>query len=48
MPVLTLGQDVGVCSMTVKSPRRGFRPEKTWLVTLNNSQDGVVIRRSYG
>jgi hypothetical protein len=45
LPVLTLDDDVTVCSVTVGSRTRGFRPAKRWLVTLNDSRDEVVVRR---
>jgi small-conductance mechanosensitive channel len=48
LPVLTLGEHLSVCSITVRSPRRGFRPWKCWLVTLSNSRDEVLVTRSYG
>jgi hypothetical protein len=47
MPIFTLGEAVTVCSSIVISPRRGFRFEKRWLVTLNDRHDQVVVRRSY-
>jgi hypothetical protein len=47
MPVLRLGADLSVCSVSVTSPRRGLRLGKSWLVTLNDSREEVVVRRSY-
>ena len=46
LPVFRLGGDLSVCSVSVQSPRGGFRHDKRWLVTLNDSADGVVVRRS--
>lgn len=48
IPVVTLGEHVSVCSISVRSPRRGFRPGRSWLVTLNSSRDEVLVRRGYG
>lgn len=45
LPVLTLDDDVTVCSVTVDSRTRGFRSAKRWLVTLNDSRDEVLVRR---
>jgi len=47
LPVFRLGEAVTICSSIVSSPRRGFRSEKRWLVTLNDSRDHVVVRRAY-
>jgi hypothetical protein len=47
MPVFTLGADLSVCSVSVTSPGRGLRPGKSWLITLNDSREEVVVRRSY-
>jgi hypothetical protein len=47
MPVFRLGTDLSVCSVSVMSPKRGLRPAKSWLVTLNDSREEVVVRRSY-
>ena len=46
VPVITLGQDVTVCSMGVASPRRRFRSRQFWLVTLTDTRDEVLARRS--
>jgi hypothetical protein len=46
LPVFRLGDDLSVCSVSVKNPRRGFRREKRWLVTLDDAGDGVVARRT--
>ena len=47
MPCFTLGEAVNVCSVTVLNPRRRFRSERPWLVTLNDARDEVLVRRSY-
>jgi hypothetical protein len=44
VPVFALAEDLSVCSVSVKSPRRGFRPGKWWLITLSESGDEVVVR----
>ncbi len=44
IPVVTLGDGLTVCSVTVSCPRRGLRLARQWLVTLTRSQD-VLIRR---
>ncbi len=46
LPVFRFGQDLSVCSVSIKSPRRGFRPGRWSLVTLSESGDEVVVRRS--
>jgi hypothetical protein len=46
LPVFRFGEDLSVCSVSIKSPRRGFRPGNWSLVTLNESGDDVVVRRS--
>lgn len=46
LPVFRLGGDLSVCSVSVQNPRGGFRHDKRWLVTLNDSADIVVVRRS--
>lgn len=46
MPCFTLGGAVNVCSVTVLSPSRRFRPRRPWLVTLNDAGDEVLVRRS--
>ena len=46
VPVITLGQDVTVCSMGVASPRRRFRSRQFWLVTLTDTRDEVLARRT--
>ncbi len=45
-PVFRLGEAVTVCSVAVLSPRRWFRFQRYWLVTLNASGDQVQVRRS--
>jgi hypothetical protein len=47
LPVFTLGEALTVCSVTVLSPRKGFRSQPHWLVTLSGSRDEVRVRRSY-
>jgi hypothetical protein len=44
VPVVTLGEGLTVCSVTVSCPRRGLRFAKQWLVTLTGSHD-VLVRR---
>ncbi len=44
VPVVTLGDGLTVCSVTVSYPRRWFRLGAYWLVTLSHSQD-VLVRR---
>lgn len=44
MPVITLGDGLTVCSVSVFRPRRWFRFAAYWLVTLNRSHD-VLVRR---
>jgi hypothetical protein len=46
LPVFRFGDDLSVCSVSIKSPRRGFRPGGWSLVTLNETGDEVVVRRS--
>ena len=46
LPVFRFGQDLCVCSVSIKSPRRGFRPGRWSLVTLSESGNEVVVRRS--
>jgi hypothetical protein len=45
LPVFAFGPGLTVCSVAVSCPRKGFRFPKQWLVTLNGSRDGVMIRR---
>jgi chromosome segregation ATPase len=47
VPVLTLAAAITVCSSIVVCPRRRFRSDDRWLVTLNDTRDQVMIRRSY-
>jgi hypothetical protein len=47
LPVFRLGEALTVCSVVVLSPRKRFRPQPHWLVTLNDSRDQVRVRRSY-
>jgi chromosome segregation ATPase len=44
VPVITLGDGLTVCSVSVACPRRGFRVPRLWVVTLTGSRD-VLIRR---
>ena len=44
VPVVTLGDGLTVCSVSVACPRRGFRFARLWVVTLTGSRD-VLIRR---
>jgi hypothetical protein len=44
LPVITLGDGLTVCSVSVAYPRRGLRLAGHWLVTLGRSHD-VLIRR---
>jgi chromosome segregation ATPase len=44
LPVITLGEGLTVCSVSVSRPGRWFRFAEYWLVTLNRSQD-VLVRR---
>lgn len=46
VPVIALDQDVTVCSMGVASPRRRFRSRRFWLVTLTDTYDEVLARRT--
>jgi hypothetical protein len=45
VPVFSLGEGLTVSSVSVLSPRKGFRFAKHWLVTLNGARDDVVVRR---
>jgi hypothetical protein len=45
LPVFTLGEAVTVCSVAVLIPRKAFRPQKWWLVTLNASCDRLRVIR---
>lgn len=44
VPVVTLGEGLTVCSVSVSCPRRGLRFARLWLVTLTRSHD-VLVRR---
>ena len=44
IPVFRLGEAVTVCSVSVLRRRKGFRSQKCWLVTLNDSRDQVRVR----
>jgi hypothetical protein len=44
VPVVTLGEGLTVCSVSVSCPRRGVRFARLWLVTLTRSHD-VLVRR---
>ncbi len=46
-PCFAFGEALTVCSLKVAVPGSGLRREKRWLVTLNDSQDQVVVRRAY-
>lgn len=46
LPVFRLGEALTVCSVAVLSPRRWFRFQQHWLVTLNDSRDQVRVRRA--
>ena len=45
LPLFRLGEALTVCSVAVLSPRRWFRFQKDWLVTLNDSRE-VRVRRT--
>jgi hypothetical protein len=45
VPVFTFGEGLTVCSVSVSSPRIGFRFANRWLVTFDGSHDDVLIRR---
>jgi hypothetical protein len=45
LPILRLGEAVTVCSVTVLGPRKRFRSQRCWLVTLNDSCNQVRVRR---
>jgi hypothetical protein len=47
LPVFRLAEALTVCSVVVLSPRRWFRSQPDWVVTLNDSRDQVRVRRSY-
>ncbi|MGZ6616353.1 MAG: hypothetical protein ACXVFQ_18220 [Solirubrobacteraceae bacterium] len=47
LPVFSLGEALTVCSVVVLSPRKRFRFQPHWLVTLNDSRAQVLVRRSY-
>ena len=47
LPVFRLDEALTVCSVAVLSPRRWFRFQSDWLVTLDDSRDQVRVRRSY-
>jgi hypothetical protein len=44
LPVLTVDEDLTICSASVCCPRKGLRIPRHWLVTLNRSRDDVLIR----
>lgn len=46
LPVFRLGEALTVCSVAVLSPRRWFRFQRHWLVTLDESRDQVRVRRA--
>jgi uncharacterized protein YigA (DUF484 family) len=43
LPVFRLGEAATVCSVAVLIPRKAFRSQKWWLVTLNAARDGVRV-----
>jgi hypothetical protein len=45
LPVFRLGEAVTVCSVAVLIPRKAFRSQKWWLVTLDASCDRVRVIR---
>jgi hypothetical protein len=47
LPVFRLGEGLSVCSVTVLSPRRLFRSQPHWLVTLNDSRNQVRVTPTY-
>lgn len=47
LPVFRLAEALTVCSVTVLSLRKRFRPQPDWLVTLNDSREQVCVRRTY-
>lgn len=47
VPVLPLAPGITVCSSVVVCRRRRWRSDERWLVTLDDTRDHVVIRRTY-
>jgi hypothetical protein len=47
LPLFRLDEALTVCSVTILSPRKGFRSPPLWLVTLNDSRNQVRVTRSY-
>jgi hypothetical protein len=45
LPIVTLGEGLTVCSVTVSAPGGWFRSSRRWLVTLNDSRDEVEVPR---
>jgi chromosome segregation ATPase len=46
VPVIRLDEDLTVCSMGVATPKRRLRSRRFWLVTLTESRDDVLVRRT--
>lgn len=47
LPVFKLGEALTVCSVTILTPRKMFRSQKLWLVTLDGARNHVRVRRTY-
>ena len=47
VPCFRVYEALTVCSALVVSPGGGLRSEKRWLISLNDSRDEIVVRRSY-
>jgi chromosome segregation ATPase len=46
VPVITFGEGLTVCSIGVRTPKRRFRVRQFWLVTLTDTRDDVLVRRT--
>jgi hypothetical protein len=46
VPVVALDREVTVCSVGVATPKRRFRPQQFWLVTLTETRDDVLAIRT--
>lgn len=46
VPVVALDREVTVCSVGVATPKRRFRPQQFWLVTLTEARDDVLAIRT--
>jgi DNA repair exonuclease SbcCD ATPase subunit len=46
VPVVALDRDVTVCSVGVATPKRRFRSQQFWLVTLTETRDDVLAIRT--